>query len=464
MASFELGKALSWARQHKASFPVFTNIDDLSLQAEQCGGNTNFNYKVFSTSRNEKDSDSAQPAVFIKHLKGYSKCFGESAPISIDRLNYEYFGMLEFRKYGQIVPECYFCDVENSYLALPFLEGYIRLQDCMYDSISDDILPVSVSKSVGATLGACQAATHRRLISSDAAASYAQKYPNTDHFEMWDKAFFPMCLSRLRDVSLYRQSSEVTAYGEEHYSFIQEFISDTRKISCTCTSSCDIIRAVEMVRDAYLSKKDVLMHGDLHACNIMVKTTKQRGRDLRSDIIAESLPSTPDVKLVDFEKFAYGPAGLDVGLFLGNYVNMLAAVPTTSGAYTRFEKEIRDFWDAFTDAFLSRVTGDRENSSDAMNMKDVTGELLSETLTDAVGFMSWWLFSLTANCPVDVLPLPDESDPAVEALISKRLQFDTARTRQRHVAAAVSLLQLYASGQPVEDVGTILKTVRSALS
>lgn len=82
----------------------------MSLQAELCGGNTNFNYKIYSTSQTTETNPLQQKSIFVKHVKGYSKCFGESAPISTNRLNYEYFGIKEFQKYGTIVSECYICD------------------------------------------------------------------------------------------------------------------------------------------------------------------------------------------------------------------------------------------------------------------------------------------------------------------------------------------------------------------
>lgn len=200
--------------------------------------------------------------------------------------------------------------------------------ECSYSSIGREILPDSIAESVGSVLGSCQAATHRRLIGTEKANEYQQKYSNTDHFEMWDKTYFPMCLSRLRDLSLYQQTSEVSSYGDKHYEFIREYISETRELCGTCSSSCDIVRAVEMVNEVYMTKKDTLMHGDLHARNIMISPIKKD--DISSSITTEnddsqnlSLSDTlllSEVMLIDFEKFAYGPAGLDIGLFLCNYV------------------------------------------------------------------------------------------------------------------------------------------------
>jgi vacuolar-type H+-ATPase subunit B/Vma2 len=94
-------------------------------------------------------------------------------------------------------------------------------------------------------------------------------------------------------------------------------------------------------------------------------------------------------------------------------------------------------------------------------LPDAREEIITDTLTDATGIMGWWMFSLAACCPVDVMPL----GAAVSSMSHPRDErWDEATTRLNHVKIAVELLRVYADGGMLKDIESFLKIIRTALT
>jgi len=154
-----------------------------------------------------------------------------------------------------------------------------------------------------------------------------------------------------------------------------------------------VMWAVESLCREYRGRKEALVHADMHAMNILVK---QGGREGGRE-------GGYTVKIIDAEKSMWGPAGLDVGMFLGNFAFYLASEGEEGREEGReggrWAEAMQEVWWVYEREFL-RVQGGRGVE------EGWTQEGLRGVFNDAVGYMGLWLLFLTVANPVVVLPLP----------------------------------------------------------
>lgn len=429
--------ALNWAKSNKNKICVFTSIPDVNrLTIEEIGGgNTNFNFKVY---------DEFNPSIscFVKHSKDYAKGFGESAKMSTRRLEYESNGMLEFEKYGFVVPDNYLYDSNENYLATSFLDSY----EPFIAALQRGIVDFEIACAIGAIMGHCHAGTHREVIPTEQVSLYERIYQNKEHFDLWNDHFFPMSVERLKNTSLIIQSDNIAKFGLSHYNNVRQYIEHSvdKKL---------LLHAVSRVNNIYLNKKTTLIHGDLHCNNIMTQFLQS------SDVESCSLDK---VRLIDFEKFAYGPPALDVAQFLANYIYFMPFFENfdvVSSDFNKFEIATIKTWESYVEAFEmhSEVQCKLHN---LCILPEVQNEILTDTLTEAVGFLGWWMFSLIVNCPVDVMPLFEN----VENYQNTEFKCRVELTRMNQLKIAVTALESFARNDKFENIFDVIKLIRNSLS
>jgi len=467
------------------SIPPFKGkvTDKSSLKIKELsGGNTNFNYVVHNTDGNSKKLAS----VFVKHAKPYAKGFGESAPMSTVRLGYEFYGVNEFSKYGFTTLDAYIYDAEQCYLVTQFLDGY----EPLVTSLQNGEVDVEVAKAVGAIMGNCHADTHDQVVTPEVSQGYAAKYTNKEHFDLWDKHFFPMSLTRLADTRLIKQTPDIAPFGEEHYSSVRSFLESdfvgekTRNV---------LAKAIEEVRNFYLKKKTTLIHADLHSNNIMIRKDNFHPHRLRfqleNNFVIDSSNNEEDgkqscdltkVRMIDFEKFAYGPPGVDLGQYMANYIYFMPLathLPVTEWQqtslvnlrpdelYDKFEDTLRSFWVAYVEAFDMHTEQMSKRYGPVMTPQ-TRNAILQENFRDAIGFIGWWMFSLVASCPVDVMPIPR---PLVRATAQKK-PITVASSRILQLKIAIAALKTFHLNETLDTssdnrfwVENILKMVKKVV-
>ena len=172
--------------------------------------------------------------------------------------------------------------------------------------------------------------------------------------------------------------------SDEHYSRVRAYIESDKVGE---QGKKVLIESIERVLDIYMHKKTTLIHADLHCNNIMIRSDQQRSDRLKYKIgqseedrrrEQEEMSLSCDltkVRMIDFEKFAYGPPGIDIGQFLTNYIYFMPAatwLPNTEWEqetlinlrpyplYTEFEEAIREMWISYIEAFdMHMVTMER---------------------------------------------------------------------------------------------------------
>jgi hypothetical protein len=133
--------------------------------------------------------------------------------------------------------------------------------------------------------------------------------------------------------------------------------------------------------------------------------------------------------------------------------------------YNLFEEAIRMTWKSYTDAFLTHADV-QCNLYGICMLAETKDDILHDTLNDSVGFMGWWLFSLTANCPVDVMPLHlDYSKVTIRDKLNEEKwhQYSIAKSRENHLKIAVALLRAYALRKQFKHIDDVLAVIREAL-
>mmetsp|Transcript_25571 Transcript_25571/g.33448 ORF Transcript_25571/g.33448 Transcript_25571/m.33448 type:complete len:474 (+) Transcript_25571:115-1536(+) len=355
----ELQNAQKFILQHRIFIDSLESADPKDIVLEEVdGGITNYCFHAF---------DTAQPSkgVFMKHAKDYVRGFGEGAKLTRERVRYEYDGIQEFSRYSsEVTPAVYVFNEEKSYLVTEFLDGYHLLTEDLRAMKVDLEVPNRIAK----LLGQCHADIHADITERDVVMAFKDMYKNEEHFKLWDDHLFPPLLDTLNHPEMCKNP---------------DLCEDLRSL-------CDdglLVEAVEQIRKVYLNKKQSLVHADLHSNNILV--TDEGGGS---------------VKVIDFEKFAYGPCGLDLGQFFCNYAWYYACANKKTDKDAMADAVVQ-FWETYKDTFKENALSKLADDPSRFSFR-----ILEETLTDAVGFMGLYMIFLIVACPVEVLDHGDLLD------------------------------------------------------
>ena len=161
-----------------------------------------------------------------------------------------------------------------------------------------------------------------------------------------------------------------------------------------------------------------MVHADTFKPNraryIIGQTPEERAKAEEERIANSMSCDLTKVRMIDFEKFAYGPPGIDIGQFLTNYIYFMPVatqLPNTeweqetlvnlrpAPLYAEFENAIRETWRSYVVAFDMHMELQVKKYNLSITRKEKDG-IIQENLQDALGFIGWWLFSLVACCPV----------------------------------------------------------------
>ena len=343
--------------------------------------------------------------------------------MSTERLNYEYKGMLEFEKFGFASPDVYIYDSNENYLVTAFLDGY----EPLIDELQRHEIDPNTAVIIGSMLGHVHSSTHEEIVPKSQHDIRKKQYSNNEHFELWNEFFFPMSLKRLHDIDSIKQTDEVAPFGHDHYELVKKFCKDNENNNKGSIQKW--IKGIQQVQSVYMNKKTTMVHADLHCNNIMVKRSGRSGRNSNDNDVCD-LMST---KMIDFEKFAMGPPGLDLGQFLANYIWFW---PTGDSDHI-LENALNECWDNYIESFTYHAKWQCKVNNRCL-LPETEYMIIEDTLHDAVGFLGWWLLTLNLACPVDVMPLQSDYSPWL---------IPTVRTKQLEIAT--TLLEAYVDQEKV---------------
>jgi len=376
------------------------------------GGSTNYCFKVHA------EGDDGGKSIFIKYAPGFARAYGEDAHLPQDRVEYEYHGLTQMGKHApDSVPRIIMMDKQLGILVSEYLEGYSPLSHHLAQCKEEaDKSGRRVAQEVSTVMGRLHAST---MGDSD----LCSRYLNLGHISFWDKVFF----GPINDV--LREPHSLCSKKPYLVPLLQSVSQADNKSDSPC-----LITIISMVQTIYESKKEALVHADLHSCNVLYHQC------------------SGDLKVVDAEKFFAGPCGLDVGLWLSNYVWYFAvwhAADDKCGV-GMMEQCIMNSWISYAEAFYAMTTSSEEEIDEA----------LQGVFTDTLGFLGTWMLFMAVAAPVDILgPIPLTGQELYTAQESM-LRISAESLRLFYVRTRASMSKALPSS--AYDISDLLNLVRTA--
>jgi len=218
-------------------------------------------------------AEGGTPSVFVKQAPDFVKCLGEDAKLTTDRIRTEISAALEFGTCAPgYLPEIYHFDATSCVCVMEHLASHTLLQDHNLQNAVTDGPAVAVAQFMGKVHGSTFSAN------GAASSSLASSFVNE-----------PLC--------------GITSA----YVFTLPFITDDSNSNEPALDSRAaelrgneaLKAAITAAHDRFKTKKEALLHGDLHSGSVMTDGS--------------------DAKVIDHEFAFFGPAGFDLGLFLAGY-------------------------------------------------------------------------------------------------------------------------------------------------
>ena len=216
-------------------------------------------------------AEGGSPSVFVKQAPDFVRCLGEDAKLTTDRIRTEVSAALEFMgRASGYLPEIYHFDATSCVCVMQHLAApYTLLQDFNANGTITDAPAVSVAQFMGKVHGSTLSKDGGAT--SDLAASFVNE---------------PLC-------------GITTAYI-----FTLPFIADDSNSNepelderaAALRGSEALQAAIKAALEVFKTKKQALLHGDLHSGSVMTDGS--------------------DGMVIDHEFAFFGPAGFDLGLFL----------------------------------------------------------------------------------------------------------------------------------------------------
>jgi len=218
----------------------------------------------------------------------YTKIYSDLKLIDFEVRGYELFS-----KYTpKMSPQLVYKDKSSNFIITDVLDGYESIRKY----IIDGNMNADVSRQIGTVMGRNHARSHYKCINSTLYETYHSIFGVQPSYLARGEELFGSTLQYLSEVK-----------GEEEDSNDISWIPEPLKKNISQLDR--LIRILQNLHDTYKSKKECLIHGNLLSANVLINS------DLEFNSEEEDLRDS-SVKVVNFEHFSLGPAGVDLGVFL----------------------------------------------------------------------------------------------------------------------------------------------------
>ena len=302
-------------------------VDTSTLEVAEVGdGNLNL---VFVC------QDAAGKGICLKQSLPYVRLVGESWPLTPERIMAEARGLAAGAAFApQQVPALYGVDPEGHVLAMEYLMGWGMYRAELNKGHAYPGVPAQLGRYVA------RVAFHTSLFATDQ-GEIKQKVAEAINPE----------LCKITEDLVFTEPYIIA----DNNSFVDELLPEIEAMRADET-----LRAqVGMMKYAFMTAAETLVHGDLHTGSVMVRNGD----------------SGPECRVIDPEFCYYGPVGFDLGALFGNYLAARARAAVLDRP-AEFQQGLADagldLWDAF-----------------AGETRRLWAERLDPTWTD--GFLDAWL-------------------------------------------------------------------------
>ncbi|MBN3554940.1 S-methyl-5-thioribose kinase [Fictibacillus nanhaiensis] len=293
------------------------------------------------------ESALSKKAVIVKQALPYAKVVGESWPLTLDRARIESEALLkEAESVPHLVPKVLYSDSTLAVTVMEDLSDHVILRKGL---IEGQIYP-QLANDIGTF------AAKTAFYSSD---FYLHPFEKKEQV----KRFSNPELCKITEDLVFTDpffNIETNDFPAELQSEVDVIWNDT-----------ELLKEVAQLRLSFLTKAEVLLHGDLHSGSIFVKSDS--------------------TKVIDPEFAFYGPAGFDIAHFIANLA--LNHLSQNAHAKEPFHREtlqtylletIEKTWETYSETFTQLWN---EKATDPFaKILGVLENFLEKTFQEAIGF------------------------------------------------------------------------------
>ncbi len=279
-----------------------------------------------------------QKGIIMKQALPYAKVVGESWPLSLRRATIESNALRTFAKYvPDLVPEVYYHDEE---LAITVMEDLSHLTIARKGLIEGEDYPL-LSEHIGTFVAKALFYTSDFGLHASEKRELDSQFVNSDLCKITEDLVFtdPFADHDTNDYELELQSVIDRLWQDE-----------TVKLQ------------VAQLKYKFLTRKEALMHGDLHTGSIFASAT--------------------ETKVIDPEFATFGPIGFDLGQFFANL--LLNAISRREENRDILFFHIENTWKVFENTF--KKLWEEEGVEAYTKTKAWLPSVLQNIFADAVGF------------------------------------------------------------------------------
>ena len=301
------------------------------------------------------DKSDLSRMIFLKRTGiGIPNADGRNCP-SIEEI-----GMKIFSKYTtSMSPTVYHYDSKDNFIICEWLEGYHTMRDNFVGGSID----ADMARQIGTVMGRNHARSHTAFNNHSIIQEYVRTFHNHEFYRWGSSNLF-----RHLEEKFERWRKEDITQNDSILMVLYEHELDR-----------DVFEALKILHSIFLDKKESLVHCDLTCNNIMVS---QNGDDTSN--------SDSSVKVVDFERFSFGPTGMDLGIYISNHILYYAA-HTSTIARRNILSSMKAVIEAYKSAFLVQA----RYMISVRNLTVCCETVFEEILIDAAGFAG--IFSMFSN-------------------------------------------------------------------
>ena len=242
-------------------------------------------------------------AVFVKQAPGFIKCLGEDFKLGAERLLVESEVLGEYTATAPgLVPAIIARDVQRFTMITEFLHGHELMRTALRSGHGNPRAAADVARFMART----HARTHVKA--SDAAGA-----------ERW---------SHLTNDSMCGITAEfVFSKPLDAADGTNRCSGGVSEAAAALRADAQLVAAVAALRTTFLTRKECLVHGDLHTGSVMVPAGGADG----------------PAKVIDAEFAHFGCAAFDVGTFVANLLFSRVAAESAADK-AQLERMMRDVW------------------------------------------------------------------------------------------------------------------------
>lgn len=322
--------------------------------------NLNYAFRVWSTA-------DATRSLFVKQAPEFIKCLGPDATLSSARAALESAALVALNSIAPShTPRHIHFDADRAVIVMEDLRTHVLLRD--------ELLAGRAFAADGRGLGTFMARAHAltmRAGGEGAGAPYAARFANE-------------LLSGITSAYVFLKPFDPADASNRHSAALDAQVAALRVPGSAAASAAAELEAI------FRTKKQCLIHGDLHAGSAMVARAPREGPGGAEPEAGAYAGGR--LRVIDPEFACVGPAAFDVGLVLAAYAfaHFHHAAHARREAVGAVEAAVRAMWDEYADQMGELLRGAHtgaEAGPGGAPPRRLAVALLAEVLREAVGFM-----------------------------------------------------------------------------